>query len=68
LAAQCPARPVSDSSVGHSDGNPSAPHRDRLTELADTFTVIEGAPHASNVTHPEQVNEAMLNFLRMLDE
>jgi hypothetical protein len=30
-----PARPVSDSSFGHSDGNPSAPHRDRLTELAD---------------------------------
>ena len=33
-----------------------------------TFTVIEGAPHASNVTHPEQVNEAILNFLRTLDE
>ena len=33
-----------------------------------TFTVIEGAPHASNVTHPGQVNEAMLNFLRILDE
>jgi len=33
-----------------------------------TFTVIEGAPHASNVTHPDQVNEAILNFLRTLDE
>jgi pimeloyl-ACP methyl ester carboxylesterase len=33
-----------------------------------TFTLIEGAPHASNVTHPEQVNEAILSFLRMLDK
>jgi 3-oxoadipate enol-lactonase len=33
-----------------------------------TFTLIEGAPHASNITHPEQVNEAMLNFLRTLDK
>ena len=33
-----------------------------------TFTVVEGAPHASNVTHPEQVDEAMLHFLSMLDE
>jgi pimeloyl-ACP methyl ester carboxylesterase len=33
-----------------------------------TYTLVEGAPHASNVTHPGQVNEAMLNFLRMLDQ
>jgi pimeloyl-ACP methyl ester carboxylesterase len=33
-----------------------------------TFTVIEGGPHASNVTHPEQVNEAILSFLRTLDK
>ena len=33
-----------------------------------TFTVIDGAPHASNVTHPEQVNKAVLNFLKGLDE
>jgi pimeloyl-ACP methyl ester carboxylesterase len=33
-----------------------------------TFTLIEGGSHASNVTHPEQVNEAILSFLRMLDK
>ena len=33
-----------------------------------TFTVIDGAPHASNVTHPDQVNKAVLNFLEGLDE
>jgi 3-oxoadipate enol-lactonase len=29
-----------------------------------TFTVIDGAPHASNLTHPGAVNAAIKNFLR----
>jgi pimeloyl-ACP methyl ester carboxylesterase len=28
-----------------------------------TFTVIDGAPHASNVTHPGAVNAEIVNFL-----
>ena len=32
-----------------------------------TFVVVEGAPHASNVTHPEEVNQAILGFLTGLD-
>ena len=32
-----------------------------------TFTVVEGAPHASNVTHPGEVNQAILGFLSRLD-
>jgi pimeloyl-ACP methyl ester carboxylesterase len=31
-----------------------------------TFTVIEGAPHASNVTHPGAVNGEIVNFLHRL--
>jgi 3-oxoadipate enol-lactonase len=31
-----------------------------------TFTVIDGAPHASNVTHPAAVNAEIANFLRRL--
>ena len=31
-----------------------------------TFTVIDGAPHAANVTHPGAVNAAMVDFLRGL--
>ena len=31
-----------------------------------TFAVIDGAPHASNVTHPDAVNAEILNFLRKL--
>jgi 3-oxoadipate enol-lactonase len=31
-----------------------------------TFTVIDGAPHASNVTHPDAVNAEILNFLHRL--
>jgi 3-oxoadipate enol-lactonase len=31
-----------------------------------TFTVIGGAPHAANVTHPAAVNGEMANFLRSL--
>jgi 3-oxoadipate enol-lactonase len=31
-----------------------------------TFTVIDGAPHASNVTHPGGVNAAVENFLHSL--
>jgi 3-oxoadipate enol-lactonase len=31
------------------------------------FIAVEGAPHASNVTHPEEVNQAILGFLRGLD-
>ena len=32
-----------------------------------TFIVVEGAPHASNVTHPDEVNQAVLGFLGGLD-
>jgi len=32
-----------------------------------TFTVVEGAAHASNVTHPDEVNQAIAEFLRGLD-
>ena len=32
-----------------------------------TFTAVEGAPHASNVTHPDEVNQAIAGFLRGLD-
>jgi 3-oxoadipate enol-lactonase len=32
-----------------------------------TFVVVEGAPHASNVTHPDEVNQAILRFLTGLD-
>ena len=32
-----------------------------------TFTAVEGAPHASNVTHPDEVNQAILGFLSVLD-
>jgi pimeloyl-ACP methyl ester carboxylesterase len=28
---------------------------------------VEGAPHASNLTHPEQVNEPLLQFLRSVN-
>jgi 3-oxoadipate enol-lactonase len=31
-----------------------------------TFTVIDGAPHASNVTHPDAVNAEIVNFLHGL--
>jgi 3-oxoadipate enol-lactonase len=31
-----------------------------------TFTLIEGAPHASNVTHPGAVNAEIVNFLHSL--
>ena len=31
-----------------------------------TFTPVEGAAHAANVTHPGEVNEAILGFLREL--
>jgi pimeloyl-ACP methyl ester carboxylesterase len=32
----------------------------------DEFVRVEGGPHASNLTHPEQVNEPLLRFLRSL--
>jgi len=32
-----------------------------------TFILVEGAPHASNVTHPDEVNQAILSFLDGLD-
>ena len=32
-----------------------------------TFTLIDGAPHASNVTHPGAVNAEIANFLHALD-
>jgi 3-oxoadipate enol-lactonase len=31
-----------------------------------TFVTVDGAPHASNVTHPDEVNQATLSFLRGL--
>jgi 3-oxoadipate enol-lactonase len=33
-----------------------------------TFTLVDGAPHASNVTHPDAVNAAVGNFLRTLGD
>ncbi len=33
-----------------------------------TFTVVEGAPHASNVTHADEVNQAIRGFLNGLGE
>jgi len=32
-----------------------------------TFTLVDGAPHASNVTHPNEVNRAILGFMSGLD-
>jgi len=32
-----------------------------------TFVLVEGAPHASNVTHPDEVNQAILGFLSGLE-
>jgi pimeloyl-ACP methyl ester carboxylesterase len=32
-----------------------------------TFTLIDGAPHASNVTHPDAINAEIVNFLHRLD-
>jgi 3-oxoadipate enol-lactonase len=32
-----------------------------------TFTLVEGASHASNVTHPDEVNQAILKFAGGLD-
>jgi pimeloyl-ACP methyl ester carboxylesterase len=32
-----------------------------------TFAVVEGAAHASNVTHPDEVNQAIVGFLRALE-
>jgi pimeloyl-ACP methyl ester carboxylesterase len=32
-----------------------------------TFILVEGAAHASNVTHPDEVNRAVLGFLSGLD-
>ena len=32
-----------------------------------TFTLVDGAPHAANVTHPDAVNAEILNFLHGLD-
>ena len=31
------------------------------------LTTVEGAAHASNVTHPDEVNQAILGFLGELD-
>jgi pimeloyl-ACP methyl ester carboxylesterase len=32
-----------------------------------TFIAVSGATHASNLTHPDEVNKAILGFLRGLD-
>src|SRR6202044_3799433 len=34
---------------------------------AVTFVAVEGASHASNLTHPDEVNQAILGFLSGLD-
>lgn len=39
--------------------------RDGLAGPA-TFTLIDGAPHASNVTHSRAVNAEIVNFLHGL--
>ena len=31
-----------------------------------TFTLVDGAPHAANVTHPDEVNAAVADFLHTL--
>ncbi|HET9895983.1 MAG TPA: alpha/beta hydrolase [Streptosporangiaceae bacterium] len=47
---------------------------DKAEQLRDglggrtALTAVEGGTHASNVSHPEIVNAAMLNFLRTLTE
>jgi len=41
--------------------------RDELGGPA-TLAVIEGGTHASNVSHPDEVSSAMLNFLRTLGD
>jgi len=53
--------------VGGSDDAPGQGRGDtrRLASPA-TFTVIGGAPHASNRTHSGAVNVAIVNFLRRL--
>jgi pimeloyl-ACP methyl ester carboxylesterase len=33
-----------------------------------TLTLVDGAPHASNLTHPEPVNKAIAQFLRTLSD
>lgn len=33
-----------------------------------TLVPVEGGPHAANMTHPDQVNRAVLRFLEALDE
>jgi len=40
--------------------------RDGLGGLV-TFTLVDGAPHASNVTYPDEVNRAILGFMSGLD-
>ena len=50
----------------------TAPDRVRALVLIDSQAgledpVVEGAPHASNVTHPDEVNQAILGFLGRLD-
>ena len=32
-----------------------------------TLVAIDGGPHAANMTHPEPVNEAIVQFLKSLD-
>ena len=33
-----------------------------------SFHVVTDGTHAANVSHPDEVNAAILNFLRTLDE
>jgi pimeloyl-ACP methyl ester carboxylesterase len=45
---------------------------DKAHDLSDRLpgstgvVLVEGGPHASNLTHPEQVNGPLLDFLRSL--
>ena len=41
--------------------------RDALGGGPVTFVAVEGAAHASNVTHPDEVNQAILGFLHGLE-
>jgi pimeloyl-ACP methyl ester carboxylesterase len=37
------------------------------TKTPVTFIAVDGATHASNLTHPDAVNQAILRFLAGLD-
>jgi 3-oxoadipate enol-lactonase len=57
--------------IFHGTADMSIP-ADRAQELSDNLpgstgvVLVDGGPHASNLTHPEQVNGPLLQFLRSL--